>query len=264
LFGCLALSGVIPFAGFWSKDAILAAVYERAGDEMLYEVCYWGAWFVAFLTAFYTFRAFFLTFYGEQRVPYEAGHHAHESPANMTTPLRILAVCALLVGGYFTWTGGFDRFIALTPSLAYSSLHVEHAADHASHATIAVLGTTIALSGVGLAAFLYLGESVQVARLTKLLLPLYWLSYGKLFFDPIYNALFVWPLWLLAEVCGWIDRWLIDGVVDFVGRIPPAVASLLRPLQTGMVQFYALAMVWGVVVLIVTLLIWPALGALAH
>jgi NADH-quinone oxidoreductase subunit L len=265
LFGCLALSGVIPFAGFWSKDAILAAVHERAHDEMLYEVCYWGAWFVALLTAFYTFRAFFLTFYGHERVPYEAGHHAHESPGNMTWPLRILAVCALLVGGYFTWTGGFDRFIAHTPSLAYSRLHVaEHAADHTSHVTIAALGTAIALSGVGLAAFLYLGEAVQVARLTKLLLPVYWLSYGKLFFDPIYNVLFVWPLWLLAEACSWIDRVVIDGLVNFVGRVPPAVASLLRPLQTGMVQFYALAMIWGVLVLIVTLLIWPALGALAH
>src|SRR5262249_31784381 len=63
LFGCLALAGVIPFAGFWSKDAILAAVYQRAHDEILYEVCYWGAWAVAFLTAFYTFRGFFLTFY---------------------------------------------------------------------------------------------------------------------------------------------------------------------------------------------------------
>ena len=97
-------------------------------------------------------------------------------------------------------------------------------------------------------------------RLRRLLSPLYWLSYGKLFFDPIYQALIVWPLWLLAQASYWFDRWVIDGLVNAVGRLPLWIAAGLRPLQSGLVQFYALAMVWGVIVLILTLLFWPTLA----
>jgi NADH-quinone oxidoreductase subunit L len=262
LFGCLALAGVIPFAGFWSKDAIMAAVYERAQHETLFKILYWGALSTAFLTSVYTFRAFFLTFYGPQRVPREAGHHAHESPPAMTVPLVILALGALVVGAYFEWTGGFAELLARTPSLAYATLHppgAEHATD--THLLIGAVGTVVALAGLGLAAFLYLGDPAQVLALKYLLWPLYWLSHGKLFFDPIYEVLFVRPLRLLARFCYWVDRLAIDGLVDFVGRVPPSLATGLRSLQTGMVQFYALAMLWGVVVLVVTLLIWPAVAA---
>src|ERR1043166_1446304 len=76
--------------------------------------------FTADLTAFYTFRAYFLTFHGEERIPHEAGHHAHESPPAMTGPLAILAVGAFSVGWYFTWTGSFlspTGFLMQTPSL---------------------------------------------------------------------------------------------------------------------------------------------------
>ena len=262
LFGCLALAGVIPFAGFWSKDAIMAAVNDRSHDDPLFFWLYWGALFVAFLTAVYTFRAFFLTFYGPERVPHEAGHHAHESPPAMTWPLVILAICALGVGAYFEWTAGFADFIKYTPSLAYKTINPQHVEVHAhSHALVAAVSTVLALAGIGISAFLYLGDPSQVGTLKRLLLPLYLLSHGKLFFDPIYDAVFVGPLRVLSRVSYWLDRNVIDGLVNLVGRIPPFLAAGLRPLQTGMVQFYALAMVWGVVVLIVTLLIWPAVGA---
>jgi NADH-quinone oxidoreductase subunit L len=262
LFGSLALAGVVPFAGFWSKDAIIAAVHEKALSEPLFEWFYWGALAVAFLTAIYTFRAFFLTFYGPVRIPHEAGHHAHESPPTMTLPLVVLAVCALVVGAWFEWTGGFAEFLQRTPSLAYSGMavgHAEHAA--ASHALVATISTVLALAGVGLAAFLYLGDPEQVWGLQRLLMPLYWLSYGKLFFDPIYDALVVGPLEALARLSYWFDRTVIDGLVNLVARVTLGVAAGLRALQSGMVQFYAIAMVWGVVVLVVTLLIWPALAA---
>jgi NADH-quinone oxidoreductase subunit L len=256
LFGCLALAGVIPFAGFWSKDAIIAAVHERAHDESLFLVLYWGALFIAFLTSVYTFRAFFLTFYGAERLPHEAGHHAHESPAAMTVPLTILAVCALGVGAYFEWTGGFSDLLARTPSLAYTG--VPNVAESEAHILVAAISTVLALAGMGVAAFLFLGDPTQVDLLARLLLPLYWLSRGKMFFDPIYNVLLVRPLWILAQASYWVDRVLIDGAVDWVGTIPLKLAAGLRPLQNGMAQFYALAMIWGVVVLIFTLLIWPA------
>jgi NADH-quinone oxidoreductase subunit L len=265
LFGCLALAGVVPFAGFWSKDAIISAVHHRGDSGDLANVfngLYWGALFIAFLTSVYTFRAFFLTFYGPERVPHEAGHHAHESPPTMTGPLVILAICSLVVGAYFEWTEGFARFIAYTPSLAYRA-ETLHGAEGAAGFNLAeaAIGTLVALSGLALAAILYLGNPAWVAALKRLLLPLYWLSAGKLFFDPIYNVLFVGPLRLLASFSYWFDRVVIDALVNFVGRIPPTLAEGLRSLQTGMVQFYALAMLWGVVVLIVTLSIWPALAA---
>jgi NADH-quinone oxidoreductase subunit L len=106
-----------------------------------------------------------------------------------------------------------------------------------------------------------LGDDSSAARLSRLLAPLYWLSYGKFFIDPIYNALFVWPLLVLAQASNLFDKYVIDGLVNLVGKVPVWVGARLRSLQTGLVQFYALAMVWGVVVLIITLLVWPAIAA---
>ena len=249
LFGCLALAGVFPWAGFWSKDAILAAVHLRGEENSLFEILYWLGMITAFLTALYTFRGYFLTFHGPERVPPEAGHHAHESPPAITIPLTILAFCALGVGAYFEYTHGFVDFLLRTPSLAFSGLPGA-AGVHEFHANVAWISTGVALSGVGLAAFLYLGDQRQAAWLASTLRPLYSLSYGKFFFDQIYNVAFVWPLWILALLSSLFDRRLIDGLVNLVGKIPPACGALVRTLQTGMVQFYALAMVLGVLVVL--------------
>jgi len=249
LFGCLALAGVFPWAGFWSKDAILAAAHMRGEESNLYAVLYWSGMVTAFLTALYTFRGFFLTFYGPERVPPEAGHHAHESPSQITVPLVILAICAFGVGAYFETTHGFVDYLLRTPSLAFSGLP-EAGEVHEFHLDVALFSTAVAVSGVGLAAFLYLGDQRQAAWLASAFRPLYNLSYGKFFFDQIYNVIFIWPLWLLAQFSALFDRGGIDGLVNFIGRIPPTCGTLVRSLQTGMVQFYALAMVLGVLVLL--------------
>jgi NADH-quinone oxidoreductase subunit L len=261
LFGGLALAGVIPFAGFWSKDAILGAVNAKGQEVPLYIPLYWVGMITAFLTAIYTFRGFFLTFYGPTRVPHEAGAHAHESVHWMTIPLMILAFFALTSGAYFEWTGQLQEWLGRTPSLAYSK--VPRAVEHGGEGDLIVkaISTVFALSGVGIAAYLYLGDNSAAALLTRIFRPLYWLSYGKFFFDPIYSVLFVWPMWLLAKLSALIDNYLVDGIVNLVGKTPLWVAARLRSLQAGMVQFYALAMVWGVLVLIVTLLVWPAISA---
>lgn len=261
LFGCLALAGIVPFAGFWSKDAIVAALHERAHHgEALFNWLYWGALFTAFLTAFYTFRAFFWTFYGPLVVPPEAGHHPHESPPAMVVPLAILALCSLAVGAYFEWTHGFAHYLAATPSLAYGPVQASGAVDTFEfHPPIAITSTLVALAGIGLAAFLYLGERKQAHMLAGLMqrVGLYSLSYGKFFFDQIYQALVVWPLQALAAVCYWLDRKVVDGLVNLTGRLPVALGASLRPLQGGLVQFYALFTVLGlVVVMIGTLLMW--------
>jgi NADH-quinone oxidoreductase subunit L len=279
-FGCLALCGVFPFAGFWSKDAILASALETHHGPILFAgasfeigfyqlLCYVGL-FTAFLTAVYTFRAFFMTFDGETHVPHEAGHHAHEAPRTMLVPLVILAICALGVGIVDSeWAFDrhlFDEFLQRTPSLAYAPLQpAEHAAETGAHGQIMALGSLAAFAGIGLAAFLYLGGRREVEAVGKAAeatgvygLGLYQLSYNRFFIDPIYNICVIWPLWLLALVAYWFDRWVIDGLVNLVGRIPIAVGSMLRSLQNGLVQFYALAMMLGMLVLVGTLLMWPA------
>jgi NADH-quinone oxidoreductase subunit L len=266
--GCLALAGVWPFAGFWSKDGILATVLQRGqatgtsnvlgiaglSEGPFYQALYWVGLATALMTAFYTFRAFFMTFFGPERIPEEAGHHAHESPRTMTIPLMILAVCAAFVG--FLLLGSFSEFLRLAPSLAWKMVpDVEE--DALIHGRVAVTSTLVALGGIGVAAFFYLGDRSQVAWLARVLRPFYWLSYGKFFVDPIYDWFVVKPLRALAWICYFLDRWLIDGLVNLFGAIPPLFGSLLRSLQNGVVQFYAMAMILGLLVLIGTLIPWP-------
>jgi NADH-quinone oxidoreductase subunit L len=262
LFGCLALAGIVPFAGFWSKDAILGAVLEKAdaGDAELYSLLYGVAVLTAFLTALYSFRAFFLTFYGEERLPREAGRHAHESPPVMTGPLVILALGALGVGTYFQWTGDFlspGGFLAGTSSLTCVRT-AETGAPTVSHLSVALAGTLAAVAGVALAAWFYVPRRrTAVEAVASLMrgLGLYGLSHGKFFIDPIYAVLVVGPLEAFSRLCAWIDRHVIDGLVDALGRLPGALGLVLRPLQSGMIQFYALVMMLGVLALIGVLLL---------
>ena len=252
LVGCLALAGIFPLAGFWSKDVILAAVNERGHEQTLYFVLYLAGLFTAFLTAFYTFRAYFLTFHGEEKIPSEAGHHAHESPNSMTVPLMILAVFALGVGAVFEFTHGFGNFLEGAPSLAYLG-----SAEHGKfHWDVAIISTAIALAGAALAGMLYLGKREVLEGLTRAMdsARLYRLSHQKFFFDEIYGLLVVKPLEILAWLCYLVDRFLVDGLVNACGLLPKLIGAALRPLQNGMVQFYALAMVLGLLVLLGALL----------
>ncbi len=251
LVGCLALAGVFPFAGFWSKDLVLLAVAEQEGA--VYGLLGWLAVVTGLLTAFYAFRAFFLTFYGEERVPPEAGHHAHESPPVMTVPLVVLAAGAIVVGALFELTHSFEHFLATTPSLAFAGLE-EHGsgAAQASYLSVAATSTAVAVVGIVLAAGLYPGPADLLRRITELMknVGLYQLSYGKLFFDPLYQLVVVWPLQAVAAVSYWADRYVIDGLVNLAGLAPQAAGAALRSLQNGLIPFYALAMVLGLLVLI--------------
>ncbi len=245
LLGSLALAGVAPLAGFWSKDAILHAVHESGHHGGLYLYLYYAAKLTALLTAIYTFRAFFMTFYGKVEVPAQAGHHAHESPAPMTVPLVILAVCAVVVGALHE---PIAELLVTTPSLAIPSLGEEAYVALGWGAIIS--GTGVALIGTAIAAYFYLGDLKQVEVLTRLLRPLYQLSHGKFFFDQLYTALVVWPGLLLAKICAVIDRWIVDGAVNAIGRIPPLIGAALRGMQTGVVQLYALLMLLGLLTLV--------------
>jgi len=253
LFGALALAGMIPFAGFWSKDAILVAVREKAAVP-LYQGLYVVALVTAFITAFYTFRAYFLTFFGPERIPHEAGHHAHESPPSMTVPLVLLALGSLVVGAYFEFTGTLTEFLGRTPSLAYLARHTVHADRAAAaelHHWVMILSIAVGSAGVVLAGLIYLGSPAKAQRLARLadLTGLGWLSRGKFFFDEIYHLLIVSLIWTIARMAAWFDRHVIDALVDLIGGLPRLMAIELRPLHNGMIPFYALGMVLGLLVL---------------
>ena len=260
LIGCLAIAGVFPFAGFWSKDAILLAVQQRVGQGNIgeiYETLFASATLGILLIDFYMFRPFFLTFYGPERIPPEAGHHAHESPGAMTVPLMILAFGATVVGAYFEWTHGFSRFLAATPSLAYLPVETPApAAEAAQHFRMGVTSTVITAVGIAAAAVIYLGTRNGAARLARLMnvFGLYSLSYGKFFFDPLYMLLVVWPMLGLARLAALFDQYVIDALVDLCGKIPKLVGEALRPAQNGLVQFYALMMMIGLFLLLGSLL----------
>lgn len=318
LLGCLALAGVFPLAGFWSKDAIVGAVHDRIheldhqlghesdfghpnrkSNETFHQVTLMSAqakmahltaltppteawlsraraiygWlfyvllFSAFLTAFYTFRAFFMTFYGEKLLPAEAGDHAHESGPSMTIPLIILAVCACVVGVVLDRTGVFARFLGQTPSLKAASL-AGTTTPGVFHMDVALKSTFAALLGIGLAGFLYLGHFRGASALAGVLsfrwfnwlgvLSPYKLSHNKFYFDEIYAFLFVLPTRGLAWLCMGLDRWLIDGTVNLCGRLPVWFGALMRSLQTGLIPFYGLAMILGTVILIIAKVRWGA------
>jgi NADH-quinone oxidoreductase subunit L len=269
LIGCLAIAGVVPFAGFWSKDAILLALRERSGEGGaggFYGILLSTTMLGVLLIDFYMFRPFFLTFYGPDRLPPEAAGHVHESPGTMTAPLVVLAFGAATVGAYFEWRHGFAHFLAATPSLSYlarlpaTAGHVvagHAAASSAEQWGIGIAGTIITLVGIAAAAIVYLGSPKKAQRLARAMnaLGLYSLSYGKFFFDPIYALLIVRPLVGVARLAAWFDRCVIDALVDSCGGLPARLGAALRPVQNGLIQFYALAMVLGLLALLGALLL---------
>jgi NADH-quinone oxidoreductase subunit L len=251
LCGAAALAGVPLLSGFWSKDLVLESLIE-ASEGQRHSASYFMlilvAFLTAFMTAFYTFRAYFLTFLGPQRVPPEAGHHAHESPKVMTVPLMVLAVGALFVGIVAEpFTHWFSHFLDKTPSLAQAA-QASGAAPvaHEFNWTIALLSSGFALAGVALAAVLYRRgyEAVPPA-----LEPLMALSRNKLYVEDAYEAAVVRPAGVLAFLAKAFDGFL-DGFARLIAAVPRFLGQWVRTMQNGLVQFYALSMALGFAVLL--------------
>ncbi len=263
LVGCLAIAGVAPLAGFWSKDAILLALRQRAGENAggLYGILFSTTLLGVLLIDFYTFRPFFRTFYGPEPTPPEAGGHARESPGTMTGPLVVLAFGSLTVGAYFEWTHGLAEFLAATPSLDYVARLPAAAGQTVLGLSdrwgVGVAGTIVTAVGIAAAAMLFLGNRRKAERAARLMnaLGLYSLSYGKFFFDPIYSLLIVRPLLGVARLAAWFDRRAIDATVDGCGRLPKLLGAALRPVQNGLIPYYALAMALGLLALLGALLL---------
>jgi proton-translocating NADH-quinone oxidoreductase chain L len=247
LCGALALAGIPIFSGFWSKDTILEATIEAGTSERfgsIYMILFGVAIATAFMTAFYTFRAYFRTFWGELRMP--EGAHPHE-PAVMGLPLIVLAIGAIAAGlvNAEPFTHWFGDFLTRAPFLAATSGVVEHRANWA----LMFGSAAIAVAGAGLARYFYVQQPAAADRVAEAAPVPYYLSRNKLYVDEIYNLLFVQPMNLLAGICALIEA-VVDDLVRLIASIPRALAEVLKPLQNGLVQFYAIAMVMGVAVFV--------------
>ena len=256
LVGSLALAGLCPFAGFFSKDEILHIVYQKASVSTLYLVLFVAAAGTAALTAVYTFRAYFRTFFGEERVPPEAAGRVHESPPVMIVPLVILAIASTVLGIVLGPTKVVEHFLAATPSLAAFANHGTSEHVTGSVNLVPWLSTVLTVCGIAWAALLVLGPATVAQPVVLLcrLLGLYPLSLHKFFVDELYSFLVVRPLTWLAGFAGWIDRYFIDFLVDAIGFLPKLVGSLLRSSHNGWIPWYGLGIVLGVLVLLAAML----------
>ncbi len=261
LCGALALAGFPLTAGFWSKDEILAATYlaSDAGPHAgAYMLLFASALLTALLTAFYTFRVYFRTFWGELRLPPEAGEHAHESPPVMTIPLMVLAAGALTAGfvNAAPWTHWLDTFLRRAPHRG--GAHGEP--PHVAQAWFWLTSTLLAAAGIGLAWLLYVFLPALPDRLARAGQVLYQLSLNKFYLDELYTLLIVRPLEAFAKACRVVDQYVVDGLVDLVGQVPQLVSRLLlQPIQNGLVQFYALAMALALT-LFLAVMVWRYAG----
>jgi proton-translocating NADH-quinone oxidoreductase chain L len=248
LCGALALAGVPPLAGFWSKDEVLAVALGARKFESVYTIytfLFLSGLLTAGLTAFYTFRAYFLTFWGPERIPPEAGEHAHESPTIITIPLMILAVGAVGAGLLLR---PFRNFILHTPRIG------DFAEADINHALLLAASVLVVAGGIGMAWLMYYRSPGMAGRWAANLQALYQLSLNKLHLDEIYYVFVVAPLSGLAIACKFLDLQVLDSIVDHLGQIPAFIGQLFRPIQNGLVQFYALAMALGLTVFLIALL----------
>ncbi|MDD5141359.1 MAG: NADH-quinone oxidoreductase subunit L [Verrucomicrobiales bacterium] len=234
LIGALALSGIPPFSGFYSKDSILAQCLEEK-NYLLFGV----AVFVAGLTAFYTFRLFFVVFFGKEKSDY--AKHAHESPLVMTLPLVALAVFAA-IGGFIGIANNYgSQFVAEHETLSLAQQVLEPL-----HAPVAMLiGIGVALAGIFLAFSLYknAGTDPLPAKLGGLATAMK----NKFYLDEIYEATVIRLHDLIATICDMIDRWIVEGAcIGFVRGGTDLTGRALRLVQTGNLQTYAFLFVLGV------------------
>jgi NADH-quinone oxidoreductase subunit L len=245
LIGTLAISGLPPFAGFFSKDEILAATFNYS--PMVFSVMA----ITSVLTAFYMFRMLFLTFYSSFRGSSEQVKHLHESPKNMTIPLMILAVCATFAGflglpEVFSEHHLLKSFLAPVFILSDAKMLLV-APSHAVEYGI-MIGSLIAVLAVAYYAFIRYSKKVYLLPSQEEALSVWQkISYNKFYLDEIYFAIITNPINKLATYLHQIvDRAGIDGLVNGAGRLALAGSKRIKTLQTGYTGFYIFAMVLGI------------------
>ena len=245
LLACLAIAGIPPFSGFFSKDDILMGAF--AHNPVLYYIGMAGA----LMTAFYMFRLYAMTFLGKFRGTHEQEHHLHESPAAMTIPLVILAVLSVTAG-----------FIGIPEVFAHGAHHLEHFLEpifagsnkivgehaHIDHTTeIVMMGISTAL--IALIIFFAISKFSKYQKTEKEETGVGKLLENKWYVDELYNTIIVKPLMALAKFLNNIfERYIVDGIVNGVGKAVQYGGRQLRLVQSGQVGGYILLMVLSILV----------------
>ena len=294
LVGCLAIIGAgIPFviglSGYYSKDAILAQALSYSQANPSWSILFYAVAGGAFLTAFYMFRLWFMTFAGTPR-DHHIADHAHESPNVMVVPLVALSVLAIVAG--WTLPGGFGlanlleqarpagTAATMSDSFLFGNLtvpaeHLSH--EGAIHVTATLTAFTTAAAGVLLAAMMYLWRIISPEMVASVFRPIYSFLANRWYFDELYNAIFVRPVFAVASLASgtdrgvidrlidgiawsarqlagfdaWIDRNLVDGLVNATATATWNAGLELKKLQTGRLRQYVMFIVIGTVALFV-------------
>ena len=265
LTATMAIAGIPPLAGFFSKDAILLSAFQNSGGQHL---LYLFGLLTALLTSFYMFRLIFLTFHGKPR--YDEHHvHAHESPWNMLVPLAVLAVLSI-IGGWLAapalWGGPdyFANFLAPVFGSPAGAEAVSEGAVGAHQIELVLAGVAVGAAVIGLAVayWLYIKRPGKADGLAHLLKPAYTTLLNKYYVDELYAAVVVKPLlwistavlWKTADVAG------IDGAVNGIADGARAVGDGIRHTQSGNTRSYAVWVVVGAIVIIAVVFFWPSGG----
>ena len=228
LVGCLAIAGIPPFSGFFSKDEMLAAMYANSWV--------WGAWMsmVAGLTAFYMFRMYFLVFWWKEN-PHYKEHRPHDAPWQMSLPLIILAAVSVVAGfipfgEFITWNGEPYH------------IHLE--------LPVAITSIIIALIGIFVAFKLYYKENNAPARLKNMWPSLWQAAHRRFYWDEIYQ--FITHKIIFGIICrsiAWFDRHVIDATMDGMAWIAQRASASIKGMQSGAIQAYVIWYFMGAVVL---------------
>ena len=233
LVGTLSLAGIPLFGGFYSKEEILGAVWSGGLTGP-----FWMLVIAAFLTAFYMFRVVFIAFWGEHRgAPgghgaHGAGHHLHDAPAVMTIPLWILAVMSVGIGIFF--------------------LRHHPEAEFTAPGWLTPLAVGVAVAGVLLAWLTYQVGAVSADLLARIFAPIRRAALARFWLDDLFAGLYRHGLLSLSRLVGWIDRYLVDGIVNVLSAWTLTWGDRLRRMQSGLPQDY----VYGLAVGLLLLLIW--------
>ena len=247
VIGSLALAGIFPFAGFFSKDEILWSVY--GSNRLLWVVGVIGA----LMTAFYSFRLIYLTFYGASRMDHEVEHHVHESPKVMTVPLMILAFFSITIGlvgipgAIIAHANLFGEFLAPV----FPAAHHGGAESRMLEIGLMIFSVTVALIGIRIAYKLYVQNPSVPDQIAGKFKGLYELLLNKYKVDEVYNYIFVDGLvHKLAKFLHTVgDVKIIDGFINGAAAAIGRTSERGRKLQAGFVQEYAFTMGLGLVVL---------------
>lgn len=238
LIGCLAIAGIIPFAGFFSKDEILTAVFGQS--------IFWYIWMsaVAGLTAFYMFRLYYLIFWWKEHKIPQGEHAPHDQPWTMTLPLVILAAISCVagfvpMGNLVTWNGE-PMFESVSFLTNLKALNWQIAATSLAVAIVAIIFATV----------MYKRENTLPQRMKRALPNLWDWCYHRFYWDELY--MFITHKIIFGCICkpiAWFDRHIIDGSMDGMAWVTQRLSYAIRGLQSGSIQFYVWAYLVGALLL---------------